>query len=304
MTDWLKTSNFAKSTLSGGIAADALALTPAAVTPFPAGPAKFRGVLWGSSYRTPQDDTAREIVEVSYTDRTSTPWTIARAQEGTTAAAWDSGTNLALVMTAGVVDQLQTEIDGKSATTHNHNLNDLSEKAYASLTGKPTSKQSLWLPPGRAILPSSAAATYATVTGTNVTYETIIYPDGALRYAWWQFAAPAQYSGGNIDVSLYWLLGAGANTTINLNSVARTASNGVAVDAAGAATGIHGNITWNPDSEASGDLYIMSRTWSTALPSATGYTMLRIGRGSTDDLAEDAVLLGIKLEFPTTLVTA
>ena len=33
-------------------------------------------------------------------------------------------------------------------------------------------------------------------------------------------------------------------------------------------------------------------------------TALRIGRGSTDGLAEDAVLLGIKLEFPITLVTA
>lgn len=304
MTDWLNTSNFAKSTLSSGIAADALALTPAAVTPFPAGPAKFRGVLWGSSYRTPQDDTAREIVEVSYTDRASTPWTIARAQEGTTAAAWDAGANLALVMTAGVVDQLQTEIDGKAATTHNHNLNDLTEKAYASLTGKPTSKQSLWLSPGMAVLPSSAAATYAAVTGTNVTYETITYPDGALRYAWWQFAAPAQYSGGNVEVSLYWLLGAGANTTISLNSVARNVSDGRALDAAGTATGIHGFVAWNPNSKSSGALFIMSRTWSTSLPSATGYTMLRVGRNSTDDLAEDAVLLGIKLEFPTTLVTA
>lgn len=304
MTDWLKTSNFAKSTLSGGIAADALALTPAAATPFPAGPAKFRSVLWGSSYRTPQDDAAREIVEVSYTDRASTPWTIVRAQEGTTAAAWDAGANIALVMTAGMVDQLQTEVDGKAATTHNHNLNDLTEKAYASLTGKPTSKQSLWLSPGMAVLPSSAAATYAAVTGTNVTYETITYPDGALRYAWWQFAAPAQYSGGSIGVVLYWLLGSGTNTTIALNSVARTALDGYPVDDAAAATGINGTIAWNATSQPAGDLFVMSRTWSTSLPSTSGYTMLRIGRNSVDDLAEDAVLLGIKLEFPTTLVTA
>lgn len=36
------------------------------------------------------------------------------------------------------VTGLQTALDGKSSTAHNHNLNDLTEKSYNSLTDKPT----------------------------------------------------------------------------------------------------------------------------------------------------------------------
>jgi hypothetical protein len=36
-------------------------------------------------------------------------------------------------------DVIEAELVGKSDTTHNHNLNDLSEKSYNSLTNKPTS---------------------------------------------------------------------------------------------------------------------------------------------------------------------
>ena len=36
------------------------------------------------------------------------------------------------------VTSLQTSLDGKSSTSHNHNLLDLSEKSYSSLSGKPT----------------------------------------------------------------------------------------------------------------------------------------------------------------------
>jgi hypothetical protein len=37
------------------------------------------------------------------------------------------------------VETIETALEGKSDTTHNHNLNDLSEKSYNSLTDKPTS---------------------------------------------------------------------------------------------------------------------------------------------------------------------
>ena len=48
------------------------------------------------------------------------------------------GTGLFDTIAISDVTNLQSSLDGKSPTTHNHNLNDLTEKSYSSLTDKPT----------------------------------------------------------------------------------------------------------------------------------------------------------------------
>jgi len=111
VTDWLDSSNFAATELSADLTDVATALTPVAITAFPAGPATFLVVLYGAAFRSPQDDPDREIVKVTYTDRAATPWTITRAQEGTTAKAWSAGDNCLLAMTSGMLYQLQDAID-------------------------------------------------------------------------------------------------------------------------------------------------------------------------------------------------
>lgn len=63
------------------------------------------------------------------------------------------------------VTGLQTALDGKSDTGHNHNLNDLTEKSYESLTNKPTI-------PGQA-LETSSEPTFADINITGLSGQII-----------------------------------------------------------------------------------------------------------------------------------
>lgn len=59
-----------------------------------------------------------EIVRV--TARAGDLLTVERAQEGTTAVVWSTGTRIEMRATAGAFEQLQTDIDGKANTAHTH----------------------------------------------------------------------------------------------------------------------------------------------------------------------------------------
>lgn len=170
------------------------------------------------------------------------------------------------------------------------------------LAALPDAEQALWLAPGRALLPATAGATCATASGTYATYEALTFVNAALKYCWWQFAVPVEYNGGSIAATLFFLLGAATNKVINVSSGARPIVDGDVVDSGVGSTGINGTLAWNPASNGAGDLFVMSRTWSTTLPTAGGLVLFRFGRATTSDtVGEDVKLLGIKLEFPCTL---
>jgi hypothetical protein len=107
----LKKKNFAKSTLDGGISDSATSLTlqTGDGSKFPA-TGNFRAVLWAANYDDPANDPNREIVEATLS--AGDTFTITRAKEGTTANAWSSGDNFALTLTKGVLDEIETEING------------------------------------------------------------------------------------------------------------------------------------------------------------------------------------------------
>lgn len=65
----------------------------------------FRGVIWGSTYATPFDDSTREVVE-AYRSSGDT-FTIVRAQEGTSAKQWEIGDNFMLTATAATLEDLR-----------------------------------------------------------------------------------------------------------------------------------------------------------------------------------------------------
>lgn len=116
---FLKNKNFAKSTLAGNITNIATSVTVAAGEGalFPS-TGDFRCVIWGAAYASPLADTTREIVTV--TARTTDTLTIVRAAESTTNKAWSTSDNIALVITAGKINELEIGAFGAniaSATT-------------------------------------------------------------------------------------------------------------------------------------------------------------------------------------------
>lgn len=102
--------NFAKGELSAqlSIGGTSLVLETDQGALFPATGSSniFKGVIWGSTFATPFDDTSREVVE-AYRSSGDT-FTIVRAEEGTTAKQWEIGDNFMLTATAEVLQELET----------------------------------------------------------------------------------------------------------------------------------------------------------------------------------------------------
>lgn len=129
----LKKANFAKSTLAAGITnvASSFAVATGDGTKFPSTGSgnPFRGVFWGSTYNTPEADSTREIVEV-YRSSGDAFTVNTRGAEGTSAKAWSTGDNFALVHTKGVQDEIETELADKLSKSGTGEI--------AGLTGKTT----------------------------------------------------------------------------------------------------------------------------------------------------------------------
>jgi hypothetical protein len=108
----LKNKNFAVSKLLSGIASDATQLTVLAGegSKFPTS-GQFRAVIWSQSYESPIQDGTREIVTMQLSSGDT--FNITRAQESTAAKAWNANDNVAHVISAGKIDELETEINAK-----------------------------------------------------------------------------------------------------------------------------------------------------------------------------------------------
>lgn len=105
----LKNKNFAKSKLASGITSTetSLTVTTAEGSNFPSA-GNFRAVIWGAQYASPADDPTREIVTATLSSGDA--FTITRAQEDTSAKAWSTGDNFALVITAGKIDEIEARL--------------------------------------------------------------------------------------------------------------------------------------------------------------------------------------------------
>lgn len=91
--------------------------------------------------------TATLSGNASTATKLATARTIALAGDVTGSVSFDGSANVSITATVADdshnhiisnIDGLQSVLDGKSATTHNHTLTGLSEKSYNSLTDKPT----------------------------------------------------------------------------------------------------------------------------------------------------------------------
>jgi len=120
MSILLKKTNFSKGALNAGITnvATSFTLQSGQGSIFPATGAgnPFRGVFWSASYSTPEQDTSREIVEC-YRSSGDVFTVVTRGAEGTTAKAWSSSDNFALVLTTGVLSEIESEFSNYASAT-------------------------------------------------------------------------------------------------------------------------------------------------------------------------------------------
>lgn len=127
-TAWLQTRNNAHDILAADVlAGDATIEVTTAATQFPVA-YPYRVTIWDAvTYTDPGDDPGMEIVQV--TGRAGNVLNVTRAQEGTAAAAHTTGDVVRLLVTAGMVQQVQDTIDA-----HDHSAGgDGAQIAHGSL---------------------------------------------------------------------------------------------------------------------------------------------------------------------------
>jgi len=109
MTTWLKATNWAKTTIPLGVSSSDTTVTCASGT-FDTGDTlslPFNAVIWDGT--DPYTDTSREIVKV--TNIVGNVLTIDRAEEGTSSGTHLANCNIAILVSAGYIDQIQDVID-------------------------------------------------------------------------------------------------------------------------------------------------------------------------------------------------
>lgn len=128
----------------------------------------------------------------------------------------------------------------------------------------------------------------ATLDFDNATEE---FADGVL-------VVPAGYVDGNITVTYYWIPAASSSAA---DTVAWTFAGVVLANDLAAATAVADLIATTSDVVLlAQDMHIISGVWSAGLPTAGDLLKFRVSRdvGGTDDMVEDAKLVGISVSFP------
>lgn len=115
-TVWLQAANNAITTLATDLDAGLLTVNLTSVTKMPTS-FPFRLTLWNGAlygYRNPADDPDMEIVEVTAWNApyyyAGAEYLITRGMEGTADRAHSSGDTVALLITAGMIQQIQAAI--------------------------------------------------------------------------------------------------------------------------------------------------------------------------------------------------
>lgn len=106
---FLQINNNSYSTLNGGISTGATTLTVNSASTFPA-TGNFRCTIWNKlTYPDPTNDSNMEIITV--TGVSGNTFTIVKAQEGTSDNNHNNGDEIELLVTAGVLSEVETVIN-------------------------------------------------------------------------------------------------------------------------------------------------------------------------------------------------
>jgi hypothetical protein len=139
MVEFLKVKNNASSTLNGAVTASATTIVVTSASSFPT-TGNFHVTIWDiDNYTDPGLDPNMEIVKV--TSVSGNTFTVVRGQESTTGVEHSDGDNIQLLMTAGVIEDIEEQIEGLTSddiadgSTYVQTTNDYTDAEKSKLAG-------------------------------------------------------------------------------------------------------------------------------------------------------------------------
>jgi len=298
----------------------------------------FLITVWDeATYPDPSDDSGMEIIEC--TARTTDAITIVRAQEGTADVAHALGTRVAMLITAGIIDELIADIVedttpqlGADLDPNNHGFaigsdadGDLYYRASGILarlakgTGlqglrmnagatapewAATNKASIWLGAEGAYLPDTNPAALVEVLGATTYggWSYLAFDDTTSEHAIWRVPMP-DYDGGNIVVTAFSKPATtpGGAVTLQYNILTIGLANSEAFNAASTSdTGVNISQAMNT-TELNTDICKTSATIDPANVAADDLMVLELSRDvASDNLTGDGQLVGLLIEYTKT----
>lgn len=134
-------ANFARSRLAAYLPADGNELTVEDTSVFPEG--SFTAVIWGKGFASPADDANREIVLATRTEETITA---ERGRESTAAKDWNTGSLIANVVTAELLNSVSASVSPLRVIANDGSSIDPSDTVVAFSFGEQTSPMVCTLP--------------------------------------------------------------------------------------------------------------------------------------------------------------
>lgn len=146
-------------------------------------------------------------------------------------------------------------------------------------------------------IPNSVGPALAYITTGSDKYE-LQYADGTDRIAYTTFSVPYNYSGGSIQIKIYWYISSGTNSQVRWEGWASSVVSSGAINSApalvasvnaGAATGATAST-----------LVISTMTWSTSLPAAGSllyFGLKRVPSDTNDTSGASANVQAVAFEF-------
>lgn len=214
MSGLLINHNFAKSSLASGITDADLTLDLAAGdgAKFPA-TGDFVCVLWDSAYASPVSDLTREIIKV--TSRSTDELTFVRAQESTSAKAWNADDHCALVITAGKLNEIEDEVSHAFTTG-----NLLQNSSWAIHDNVAANAPAGWTISGAGATVTIAAGTYG--------WRKLTLTAGAGASATLSQTLPAdvpKVSGANYGLAAFALVDSGGTGSLAFDAISAAVTN-------------------------------------------------------------------------------
>ena len=146
-------------------------------------------------------------------------------------------------------------------------------------------------------IPNSVGPTMAYITSGSDKYE-LQYGDGTDRIAYTTFSVPYNYSGGSIQIKIYWYISSGINSQVRWEGWASSVVSSGAINSDPA---IVASVNAGVASGATaGTLIISTMTWSTSLPAAGSllyFGLKRVPSNTNDTSGASANVQAVAFEF-------
>lgn len=175
--------------------------------------------------------------------------------------------------------------------------------AWTSLGYANVGKQTIWIPASAMLAATTSGPAGAQAeSGTNdVNYYTLAFDASADEHAHFNVAFPKSWNLGTITYQVYWASSATDTDGVAWALEAMALSDNEAIDASwGTAV-----VVTDDAQSAANELYITAESGAVTIggtPAANDLCMFRIFRDvsdANDDMAEDALLIGVKLFYTT-----